>query len=84
MTVVSFDQSVVDLHIHRIVRSAWRDGDVLRVSAVTKRVRMIRPNAIIHQSYVLDRLVKAAAKRGVAIEVDIPAGADAADHASAR
>lgn len=72
MNVTSFEQFAVDRQILQIVRAAWREGHVLQLSAVTKEVRTTRPGVVVHQSYVLDRLVKTAAKTSVAIEIDVP------------
>ena len=74
MNVASFQQFAVDRQIREMVMAAWKGGGVLRLSVVTKQVRTRRPGVVVHHSYVLDRLVKTAAKKSVAIEVDIPLG----------
>ncbi len=71
MTELS-DQAAVDRHIRNAVAAARRKGISLRMSTMAARLRTRMPGAIIDTSYMLDHLVREAAKRGgVAIEVDI-------------
>lgn len=72
MSVISFEQSAVDWHIGKMVKAARQRDQILKVSAVTARLRAHQPGVTIHPSYVLARLVRAAARKGMAVEVDVP------------
>lgn len=72
MNVASFQQFAVDREIRQIVRTARQEGHVLRLSAVTKELRATHPGVAVHRSYVLDRLIRTAARTSVAIEIDVP------------
>ena len=72
-SVVSvFIQTIVDEEVRRIVAEAIAKRGTLKASAAAAQIMQVYPNSGLTEREIADRLARAAAAAGVAVETGLP------------